>query len=68
MSFQFDSVWEKVDLFSSPFNFSLNLELNILTFSFFHPFPPLLVAMKMGFDGIVGKLIARAVDSGYGVQ
>jgi len=68
VSFQFGSVWEKVDLFPSPFDFGLTLELNILTSSFFHPFPPLLVAMKMGFDGIVGKLIARAVDSGYGVQ
>ena len=67
MSFQFGSVREKVDLFSSPFNFSLTLELNILTFSFFHPFPPLFVAMKMGFDAIVGELIARAVDSGYEV-
>ena len=66
MFFQFGSSWEKVCLFPSPF--SLKLELNILTFSFFHPLSPLFVTMKMGFNAIVGELITRAVDSGCGVD
>ena len=67
MPFRFGSDLEKVDLFSSPF--SLTLELNILTFSLFHSFPPpLFVTMKMGFDAIVGELITSTVDSGYEVD
>ena len=53
-------------MFSSPL--SLTLELNILAFSFFHPFPPLFVTMKIGFDAIAGELITRTVDSGYEVD
>ena len=66
MSFQFGSGWEKVDLFSSPF--SLTLELNILLRSQFSlPFF-LSVTMKIGFDAIVGELITRTADSGYEVD
>ena len=66
MSFRFGSGLEKVDLFSSPF--SLTLELNILTCSFFHPFPPLFVTMEIGFNTIVGEMITRTVDPGCEVD
>ena len=65
MPFQFGSGWEKVGLFPSPL--SLTPELNTPTCSFFHPFLPLFVTMKMCFDAIVGKLIPSAVIPGYEV-
>ena len=66
MSFQFGLVWEKVGLFSLPF--SLTLELNVLNFSFFHPFLPLFVTMNMDFNATVDELITRTVDSGCEVS
>ena len=66
MSFQFGPAWEKVGLFPSPSG--LTHELNILTFSFFHPFLPLFVTMNMDFNARVDELITRIVDSGCEVD